>query len=462
MTRKILLLFCAVVSVFLMSGHLALADESNDSIGGDPFADDIGFTIPEELIENSARDVEGGVFTYAGFVESRNQFGINTPERPISMRQRLRLEADYRYGEFSGFLSVDGNYELAAQYWEGSGHEALYAVLRSGYLSYDSEKFDFILGSKVIRWGTGDGINPMDLINPLDVRDPIATGRADNRLPVWLASGTWFIGDWTLEGVFLPVASVEDIPRQGNPWATQGLQELYKGEDEGVLILDSQDVPNRWFRDVEVGARLSRNFDGWDVAFIVYHGFVNSPVYGRYETSSGIPEFRPEHPRFTAFGINFAKGVGAGTIRGELAYKPQYPVAREGSSNGIGRRDLWQGVIGGDYDFNGIYYVNVQFFTDAVSQYFSSSTDGVIGTKLWHGFTYELSRKLFRDDLKVGVRGKTYTSGDGGLIEVFGEYKLGDDWNLSTGVMVWTGANNGLLGQYDNNDLYYVTARYYF
>lgn len=450
------------MSCLFLSGHLVLAEEIDSTVGGDPFANDVGFSIPEELIEDSKTDADGGVFSYAGFLESRNQFGLNTPQEPISMRQRLRVETDYRYDKFSAFLSVDGDYEIAAQYWDGTGHEAVYAVLRSGYVSYDSEQFDCVVGSKIIRWGTGDGINPMDLINPLDVRDPIATGRADNRLPVWLASATWFIGDWTLEGVFLPVASVEDIPKQGNPWVTQGLKELYRGEDNRTLILDSQDVPDRWFRDVEVGARLSRNFDGWDVAFIAYHGFVNSPVYGRYETASGIPEFRPEHPRFTAFGVNFAKGIGAGTIRGELAYKPQYPVARESSSNGIGRRDLWQWVAGGDYDFDGVYYVNVQFFMDAVSQYFSTSDEGFIGTKLWHGFTYELSRKFFRDDLKVGVRGKAYTSGDGGLIEAFGEYKIGDDWNLSTGVMIWTGANNGLLGQYDNNDLYYITARYYF
>ncbi|MFA9394165.1 MAG: hypothetical protein ACERJ1_05550 [Halodesulfovibrio sp.] len=465
MTRYILHILSAILFCLLViSSSCFAADVQNEelSIGGDPFADDEGFTIPQELIADSTTSVDGGVFTYAGFFESRNQFGLNTPKTPISIRQRLRIEADYRYNQFSGFLSVDGDYEFAAQFWDGTGHKALYPCLRSAYLSYDSDNLDVIVGSKVIRWGTGDGINPMDLINPLDVRDPIASGRADNRLPVWLANATLVIGDWALEGVFLPVASVEDIPRQGNPWVTQGLSELYEGEDAGTLELDSQEVPNKWFSDVEFGARLSRNIEGWDVALIGYYGFVNSPVYGRYETASGVPEFRPKHPRFAAFGLNFAKGVGDGTIRGELAYKPQYPVAMESSSDGIGRRDLWQWVVGGDYNYDGIYYVNLQFFMDAVSQYFSTADEGFVGTKLWHGITYELSRTFLRDDLKLGVRGKAYTSNDGAIVEAFGEYKLGDEWSLSTGVMIWTGSNKGLLGQYDNNDLYYFTARYYF
>ena len=32
-----------------------LADDLENSIGGDPFADDIGFSIPEELIEDSKK-----------------------------------------------------------------------------------------------------------------------------------------------------------------------------------------------------------------------------------------------------------------------------------------------------------------------------------------------------------------------------------------------------------------------
>lgn len=428
---------------------------------GDPFAEDETFIIPDELTAEGTSE-KYGVFSYAGFLETRNQIGINTLETPISVRQRLRLEADYRYGNVSAFFSGDGDYEFAAQFWDGTGHKAVYPCLRAAYLSYDSERLDVVMGSKIVRWGTGDGINPMDVINPLDVRDPIASGRADNRLPSWLVDATLFIGNWALEGVFLPVASVEDIPRQGNPWATQGLNALYEAQDAGTLHLDSQDVPNRWFRDVEAGARLSGNIQGWDVAFMAYHGFVNSPVYGRYQTVSGKSEYRPQHPEFTAFGVNFAKGIGSGTIRGELAYKPQYPVAMESSSDGIGHRDLWQWVLGGDYSYDGVYYVNVQFFMDAVAQYFSTSEEGFVGTQLWHGFTYELNRTFFRDDLKIGVRGKVYTSGDGALVEGFCEYKLGDDWSLSSGVMIWTGADDGLLGQYDNNDLYYLTARYYF
>lgn len=51
---------------------------------------------------------------------------------------------------------------------------------------------------EMMRWGTGDGINPMDLINPRDYRDPIASARTDGRLPIFLANGIFLLGPVTL------------------------------------------------------------------------------------------------------------------------------------------------------------------------------------------------------------------------------------------------------------------------
>ncbi len=59
------------------------------------------------------------------------------------------------------------------------------------------------IGRKIHRWGTGDGVNPLDLINPLDVRDPVAAGNADNRVRL-LMSTTYTVGAWSLEGIILP------------------------------------------------------------------------------------------------------------------------------------------------------------------------------------------------------------------------------------------------------------------
>ena len=143
----------------------------------------------------------------------------------------------------------------------------------------------------------------------------------------------------------------------------------------------------------------------------------------------------------------------AQTVRGEVAYKPRFPVQ---GSFGFHRADLWQGVLGWDYDIDSKYYLNFQLFGDVQEGSEAS------GSRTWHGATYEISGKWFRDALKTGVRGKLYTSGEGTLTEVFLEYELDDHWKASTGVMFWTGGDNTILGEYTDNDFVYLTLRYAF
>ena len=160
-----------------------------------------------------------------------------------------------------------------------------------------------------------------------------------------------------------------------------------------------------------------------------------------------------EYPRFTAFGTSFAKGFGSQTVRGEVAYKPRFPVQ---GSFGFHRADLWQGVLGWDHDIDSKYDLNLQLFGDVQEGSEAS------GSRTWHGATYEISGKWFRDALKTGVRGKLYTSGEGTLTEVFLEYELDDHWKASTGVMFWTGGEDTILGEYMDNDFVYLTLRYAF
>ena len=185
---------------------------------------------------------------------------------------------------------------------------------------------------------------------------------------------------------------------------------------------------------------------------MAFHGFVDNPMFVSRDKGGGM-RWTAEYPRFTAFGTSFAKGFGSQTVRGEVAYKPRFPVQ---GGFGFHWADLWQGVLGWDYDIDSKYYLNFQLFGDVQEGSEAS------GSRTWHGATYEISGKWFRDALKTGVRGKLYTSGEGTLTEVFLEYELDDHWKASTGVMFWTGGENTILGEYTDNDFVYLTLRYAF
>ncbi len=436
---------------------------SSNAVQGDPFAveGDSFDSLIEESPELSTLDEDDNKFALGGYLESRNQLSLVHFDEPISLRQRLRLEGGWKHKEFSAFVSTDTDLEAAAYTWEGENRAKSFE-LKECYLTYDTESLDMLIGRKIHRWGTGDGVNPLDLINPLDVRDPVAAGNADNRVPTFLMSTTYSVGAWSLEGVLLPRGSVNDQLHQGNPWPPKGLRDLYTLEDQGELNLEGRDVPDEWFSDMEFGGKLTATLGKIDLSFIAYSGFINSPLYKYDAGTAGVPSYTPVYPSFSAFGFNFASSLGdSSTLRGEFAYKPSYPVAIV-EGDGIGRRDLWQGVLGVDYDYEGAYYLNIQFFADLFAGNLLGESGTVNSPRSRYGITYELSGKYFNDDLKAGVRGSAYASNDGTLTDIFSEYQFGDNWKLSSGVMIWTGDASGTMGQYDSNDTLYMTVRYSF
>lgn len=430
------------------------AYEQDGALAGDPLAlqGDV-FAVPETEFS----DVPD--YSIGGYMESRNQFSLNQPETPTSLRQRLHLEGSGHYGALSAFASVRAEYEAAASQWEAQPHRASQVQVHEAYMTFDSENIDVIAGRKIHRWGTGDGINPMDLINPADTRDPFASGRADNRVPSLLLSITGHAAGWALESVFLPLATVSDIPAQGNPWTGSGMDSLHEARDRGEINLNHE-RPEDWFSQVAFGERLSTHAAGWDLSLMAFSGYTTAPVWYPESASAGAGmDYTARHPHFTAYGASFARGLGAAsTVRGEVACKPDYSMNLAGWTTPF-TGDLWQGVLGWDYDLDGRYYFNFQGFMD---RYGGMDSSGNRQIRTWHGMTYEVSAKWLRDDLKTGIRGRIYTSEDGMLNELFVEYSLGDNWKFLSGIMLWDGPNDGALGRFSASDQVYCTIRYSF
>lgn len=449
--RKLFLSLCAVIFLSLNAtqGQANLEGdpfaETELFIEGDPFGEGISTKITQENTQKPLHKEQN--ILLGGYLESRNQANISYFSQPLSLRQSIYAEALWDISSLSFFGSAKAEYEAASFTWEGD-HNPNRFFLNELYASYDSEYVDIFLGRKIHRWGTGDGINPMDLINPLDTTDPIATGRTDNRLPVWLASTTFSLQNMSLELVFLPFAAVQELPDYGNPWVPYSLNLLQEQAHVGFI---TEDCSNPESGSVEFGGRLSWQALGWDMSLMFFHGKADTPIYT--QEMSIYPKMQGEYYDFSAYGISFAKGFGSQTVRGEFSYKPSYPVQ---GIQGLEEANLWQGVLGWDWDIDGKYYINMQAFADIQNKEDASGSDN------WHGFAYEMSALWLYDALKTGVRGKVYTSGDGTLTEFFTEYTFNDHWKYYAGFLLWTGNSTKLLGQYDKNDSVYITVRYSF
>ncbi|MDR1578180.1 MAG: hypothetical protein LBT86_08165 [Deltaproteobacteria bacterium] len=432
------------------------------TLPGDPFA--VASSPAEAAPRESSLSSEWAL-TYGGFLESRNRFAIKDGS-PVALTQTAFLEMSAKKGSVGLYGSAQGVLEGAAHYWP-RGHQAGWAEVKELFLTIDSANLDFWLGQKLKVWGTSDGYNPLDLFNPLDLRDPFPSGWNLNRVPQAMAGASFNLGPVNLEGVYLPKAGVLTMPQPGSPWEPRAFQRLRTQVEAGFLTLVPKNAPHAWFRDGEYGLKLSASREGWDLSLMTYHGFLDEPLYKMTLTPLGL-QATGAYARYQAYGLAWAKGLGAGTFRGEMVIKSDYPI--QGALNWR-RSRLIQTVVGWDRSFDGWLYLNFQGFLEARSLTGAQPIDAwpinVRPADAWptddsHGLTYEVTAQWALDAWAAGTRGQVYLTGEGALNEVFLEYRRDDHWKFSVGALFFSGERTGILGQFGDNDCFYLTARHSF
>ncbi len=447
------------------------SDSTGAPLQGDPFADGTFEGMQKNTFGNEAgsgvQRKPSWPFLQKGWLESRNQIRARDG-RGISLRQRLWLEGGYSFSPAGSgrnaissarcFLSGSLDHDAAAA-GLSSDNDEFSADLHEAYLTLDAESANFLVGRKMVRWGTGDGINPLDLINPLDHRDPFASGRSDNRLPVFLGQASFSlpapgtVQELSLEVVAAPLAKVNRLSAPGSAWESEPLREIRLAEAHKTLELAEQELPKQWFEQGKHLLHLAATWEGWDFGLAGYSGLRNDPVLVGSMDSEGKFRITPQHPHMTAVGFTFAKSLNRSTLRGELAFKPSYPIQKnDNGATDFYRKDMIEGVIGIDRTFSANRYINVQYFS-------TFTPDNTYNNRTENGLTYEISELFFKDNLKIGVSGIIGLSEQGWTIQPCAEYQFGDDWIVTFSVLIFEGEKDGIYGQYDENDFISLKLR---
>lgn len=131
---------------------------------------------------------------------------------------------------------VDG-YDASRLYSQFDWLRELYVDTKEGRMSWR-------VGKQQVVWGKADGVKFLDIINPTDFRHWGQDSMADTRIPLWMITGEYAVGDTdSLQVVYVPQTDITNqIPGlydpstgdQGQPFVPLGMDTMF-GEYNGFM-----------------------------------------------------------------------------------------------------------------------------------------------------------------------------------------------------------------------------------
>ena len=235
--------------------------------------------------------------------------GLNKLRRAMQLELSLQLPAQWR-GFLSGQVNYDGAYGLKGR--ENYTQETLdtyeqEAEAREVYVAGSLlPALDLKLGRQIVVWGEADSIRVVDVLNPVDNREPGLTDLEDLRLPVTMSRADYYLGDWELTGILIHEIRFNKDPVLG--------AEFYP-----LPFKLPEETPDSGGANTETGAALKGRFSGFDLGFYWARVFEDQ-AHAEPTFSNGRPGIILRHSFITLAGVTGNLALGNWLLKSELAH----------------------------------------------------------------------------------------------------------------------------------------------
>ncbi len=196
-----------------------------------------------------------------------------TEDAPLGSVTKFDLKASSEVG--SGFFP-DASFEVTLRTKYDAAENDVSIELLDAYALLFLDDVDLSIGNQTIAWGSTDGINPVDVVNPRD----LASGLVDSeKLPVPMLRATYNASsDVKVDGVIVPVFRASSSPTTSPALPTDMLP-----SDVNIVGQDApqENLPEAKLENVQFGLRTTFNldlFDGADASFSYFHGILTRPT----------------------------------------------------------------------------------------------------------------------------------------------------------------------------------------
>ncbi len=438
---------------------------SEESVGAMP---DIVPNVP--VMENQPDVItEPSKFFIGGDLRNETAYRITSPHHFSKIKNTLNLKASGKIFSSSSYvigtrLSYDAVYDVNNEYNTiVEDDQKTTADLRDAYLDLGVGNFDFRLGNQQIVWGQAVGLFFADIVNPKDLREFILPDLDQVRIPVLAANMEYYYNSFYFQMIFIPFPKFNEFGKHGSEFDFS--KSLYSQDAD--IILNNPLEPSNSLDHSEVGFRLSKLTDGWDMSIFYLYDVSNFSV--NYRTISLNPggslypvtiTYNPQYERMHRIGSTFSKDYKDAIFKGEFIYsnKMFFQSSDISDPDGIEKSDTFDWLLGVDYTVLNSLETNFQLMQSIILEHENSMTQHEVTTS----FSVWLKTGFFSDLIEPEIFFVSSLNQRDSLLRPKVAFNYGARLKLILGGDIFYGESNGTFGMFDENDRIYIEMLYNF
>ncbi len=334
--------------------------------------------------------------------------------------------------------------------------------LREAYIDLYFDNFDIRLGKQQIVWGKADGVFITDIVSPKNLYEFLLPDFDEIRIGVEGVKFDYYLGDNTLELVWLPVFNPTIYPNKNSVWAPKTNFLIQPTID------NSKETITPSLNNSEIFGKFSALTESIDFEVMGGYMWDDDPTMFTNLTFNPAAMTKnltitPEHKRLTLAGGSFSTTLGPFVVRGEGAYYwgKYFNTIDPGKNDGVIQKDYIHYMLGLDYTLFDINF-SAQFIQRAIINYDNSIAQSPFFKDQYNNMMTFLARY---STLNETLTFELFTYYDfeysSSLIRPRVLFDYSDAINLQFGANVFTGSE-GAFGQYNKNDMIYGKIIYSF
>lgn len=356
-----------------------------------------------------------------GFVRSYGALSLDE-ELDFPVFQNT-LDLKLEFSAFIGMLYANPviNYEF---------NETPELDLREIYIDVYLDWADFRIGRQQVIWGKSDGVFITDVVSPKNLQEFLLPEFEEIRIGVNGLKSNFYIGNSTIEFIWLPLFTPNSMPEQDSIWNPANID--FSGSDDSITFkLENSEFFGR---------------------FSLFTSFADLELMGGYMWDD--EPIAMDHNRLIMGGGSFSSHLGSFVVRGEGAFYSGKRFYRE-SAMPV-EKNYVHYAAGIDFRLSG-WTLSTQFIEKIILDYEAD----LIADQISNTMTFLISKSLLRETLHMELFSYLEINDLNALIRPSITYDISDGMSLLAGANIFLG-DEGTFGQFSHNSMVYGKLKYSF